>query len=99
MSKERAFVLRLKPLATIVANASAGLALSSIGIGPVNAVKKVLAKSNVSLDNIDVIEVNEAFAAPSIAVDRELKFKHEKLNVNGGAIALSHPLERVGHVC
>ena len=96
MSKERAEALQLKPLATIVANASAGVDPAIMGIGPVAAVKKVLAKSNISLDNIDLIEANEAFAAQSIAVDRELKFDQEKLNVNGGAIALGHPIGASG---
>lgn len=96
MSKERAEALQLKPLATIVANASAGVDPAIMGIGPVAAVKKVLAKSNVSLDNIDLIEANEAFAAQSIAVDRELKFDQEKLNVNGGAIAMGHPIGASG---
>lgn len=96
MSKERAEALQLKPLATIVANASAGVDPAIMGIGPVAAVKKVLAKSNISLDNIDLIEANEAFAAQSIAVDRELKFDQEKLNVNGGAIAIGHPIGASG---
>ena len=96
MSKERAFALGLKPLATIVANASAGVDPAIMGTGPVAAVKKVLAKSNISLDNIDLIEANEAFAAQSIAVDRELHFDVDKLNVNGGAIALGHPIGASG---
>ncbi|WP_313891054.1 acetyl-CoA C-acetyltransferase [Psychrobacillus sp.] len=96
MSKAKAEELGLKPLATIVANASAGVDPSIMGIGPVQAVKKVLAKSNLSLDDIDLIEANEAFAAQSIAVDRELSFDHDKLNVNGGAIALGHPIGASG---
>lgn len=96
MSKQRAFELGLKPLATIVANASAGVDPAVMGIGPVKAVKKALAKSNLSLDQIDVIEANEAFAAQAIAVDRELQFNHDKLNVNGGAIALGHPIGASG---
>ncbi|MFL0581667.1 acetyl-CoA C-acetyltransferase [Solibacillus silvestris] len=96
MSKQRAFELGLTPLATIVANASAGVDPSVMGIGPVTAVKKVLAKANVTLDEMDLIEANEAFAAQSIAVDRELAFNHDKLNVNGGAIALGHPIGASG---
>lgn len=96
MSKERAFELGLKPMATIVANASAGVDPSIMGIGPVYAVKKALSKANLTLDQMDLIEANEAFAAQSIAVDRELTFNHDKLNVNGGAIALGHPIGASG---
>ncbi|TQR21053.1 acetyl-CoA C-acetyltransferase [Psychrobacillus vulpis] len=96
MSKVKADELGLKPLATIVANASAGVDPSVMGIGPVEAVKKVLNKSQISLADIDLIEANEAFAAQSIAVDRELSFNHDKLNVNGGAIALGHPIGASG---
>lgn len=96
MSKERALELGIQPMATIVANASAGVDPAVMGIGPVQAVKKALAKANVTLDKMDVIEANEAFAAQSIAVDRELAFNHDKLNVNGGAIALGHPIGASG---
>lgn len=96
MSKQRAFELGLTPLATIVANASAGVDPSIMGIGPVTAVKKALSKANVTLDEMDLIEANEAFAAQAIAVDRELAFNHDKLNVNGGAIALGHPIGASG---
>lgn len=96
MSKAKADELGLKPLATIVANASAGVDPSIMGIGPVEAVKKVLKKSQISLADIDLIEANEAFAAQSIAVDRELSFNHDILNVNGGAIALGHPIGASG---
>lgn len=96
MSKTKAEELGLKPLATIVANASAGVDPSIMGIGPVEAVKKVLNKSQIALSDIDLIEANEAFAAQSIAVDRELSFDHDKLNVNGGAIALGHPIGASG---
>lgn len=96
MSKEKADELGLKPLATIVANASAGVDPSIMGIGPVQAVKKVLNKSGMDLSEIELIEANEAFAAQSLAVDRELKFNHDILNVNGGAIALGHPIGASG---
>lgn len=96
MSKAKADELGLKPLATIVANASAGVDPSIMGIGPVEAVKKVLKKSQLSLADIELIEANEAFAAQSIAVDRELSFNHDILNVNGGAIALGHPIGASG---
>jgi len=96
MSKAKADELGLTPLATIVANASAGVDPSIMGIGPVEAVKKVLNKSQLSLEDIDLIEANEAFAAQSIAVDRELSINHDILNVNGGAIALGHPIGASG---
>ncbi len=96
MSKKKAEELGLEPLATIVANASAGVDPQVMGIGPVEAVKKVLTKSNLSIGDIELIEANEAFAAQSIAVDRELSFNHDILNVNGGAIALGHPIGASG---
>ncbi|WP_172369638.1 acetyl-CoA C-acetyltransferase [Sporosarcina jiandibaonis] len=96
MSKRKAEDLGLTPLATIEANAGAGVDPSVMGIGPVQAVKNVLARANMELAEIDLIEANEAFAAQSIAVDKELEFDHEKLNVNGGAIALGHPIGASG---
>lgn len=96
MSKQRAIELGLTPIVTIKANASAGVDPAVMGIGPVTAVKKALAKANVTLADIDLIEANEAFAAQAIAVDRELQFNHDKLNVNGGAIALGHPIGASG---
>ncbi|MDM5333232.1 acetyl-CoA C-acetyltransferase [Ureibacillus composti] len=96
MSKEKADELGITPLATIIANASVGVDPAIMGTGPIKAVKKVLEKANLSLDEIDLIEANEAFAAQSIAVDRELSFNHDKLNVNGGAIALGHPIGASG---
>ncbi|WP_370873920.1 acetyl-CoA C-acetyltransferase [Oikeobacillus pervagus] len=96
MSKEKADELGVKPLAVIKANASAGVDPSIMGIGPVYAVRKALQKADLSLNDIDLIEANEAFAAQSIAVDRELKFTKDILNVNGGAIALGHPIGASG---
>ncbi|MER1985506.1 MAG: acetyl-CoA C-acetyltransferase [Solibacillus sp.] len=96
MSKERAHELGIPALATIVANASYGVDPAIMGTGPVQAVTKALAKANIALSDIDLIEANEAFAAQSIAVDRELAFDHDKLNVNGGAIALGHPIGASG---
>lgn len=96
MSKNKAEELGVKPLVTIKGNASAGVDPSIMGIGPVEAVKKALKKANVSLEEIELIEANEAFAAQSIAVDRELHFNKEILNVNGGAIALGHPIGASG---
>jgi acetyl-CoA C-acetyltransferase len=80
----------------IKANAIAGVDPSIMGIGPVPAVKKALQTASLSLEDIDLIEANEAFASQSIAVDRELHFNKEKLNVNGGAIALGHPIGASG---
>lgn len=96
MSKQRATELGLTPMATILANANAGVDPQIMGTGPILAVKKALAKANKSLEEMDLIEANEAFAAQSIAVDRELQFNHDKLNVNGGAIALGHPIGASG---
>ena len=96
MSRKKAEELGIEPLVTIKANASAGVDPSIMGIGPVPAVKKALEKASVSLEDINLIEANEAFAAQSIAVDRELHFNKEILNVNGGAIALGHPIGASG---
>jgi len=96
MSKTKAEELGVKPLVTIKGNASAGVDPSIMGIGPVNAVKKALEKGATSLDEIELIEANEAFAAQSLAVDRELHFNKDILNVNGGAIALGHPIGASG---
>jgi acetyl-CoA C-acetyltransferase len=96
MSKEKAEELGVTPLVTIKANANAGVDPSVMGIGPVSAVKKALEKSNMSLGDIHLVEANEAFAAQSLAVDRELQFNKDILNVNGGAIALGHPIGASG---
>ena len=82
----------LKPLAKIVASASVGVDPSIMGIGPVPATQKVLAKAGLSIEQIDLIELNEAFASQSIACIRELNLDTNKVNVNGGAIAIGHPL-------
>lgn len=96
MSKKKAEELGIKPLASIVANAAVGVDPAIMGIGPAEAVRKALKKADLTLDQIDLIEANEAFAAQSIAVDRELHFDSDKLNVNGGAIALGHPIGASG---
>lgn len=96
MTKEKADELGITPLAVISANGNAGVDPAVMGIGPVQAVKNALKKADMTLGDIDLIEANEAFAAQSIAVDRELKFDHEKLNVNGGAIAIGHPIGASG---
>ena len=86
----------LTPLARFVAFATAGVAPERFGIGPVPAIKKVLERAGLTLDQIDLIELNEAFAAQVIACLRELPIDPERLNVNGGAIALGHPLGCTG---
>ena len=96
MSQDKADELGLTPLATIAANGNAGVDPSVMGIGPVQAVKKALDKAGMQLADIELIEANEAFAAQSIAVDKELEFDKAKLNVNGGAIALGHPIGASG---
>ncbi|MBT2696286.1 thiolase family protein [Bacillus sp. ISL-40] len=98
MSRERAEELNLTPLAVIRAYAVAGVDPNIMGIGPVPAVKKVLQKSGYSLNDIDVIEINEAFAAQVIACNRELRMDLEKVNKNGGAIAHGHPLGATGAI-
>lgn len=96
MAADKAKELGLKPLAKIVSYASAGVDPSIMGIGPVPAVKKALERANLKLEDIDLIEANEAFAAQSIAVARDLGFDMNKVNVNGGAIALGHPVGASG---
>ncbi|MED1722486.1 acetyl-CoA C-acetyltransferase [Brevibacillus parabrevis] len=96
MTKEKAEELGVKPLARIVANASAGVDPSIMGYGPVPATKRVLEKAGMSLSDIDLIEANEAFAVQSLSVGKALGFDREKLNVNGGAIALGHPIGASG---
>jgi acetyl-CoA acyltransferase len=96
MSDERAKSLGLKPMARFVAYATAGCPPEEMGIGPVFAIPKVLKLAGLSLDQIDVIELNEAFAAQSLAVIKTLGLDIEKVNVNGGAIALGHPLGCTG---
>jgi len=96
MSKEKADALGLKPLATIKSYASAGVDPTIMGIGPVPASKKALEKAGCSIADMDLIEANEAFAAQSVAVGRDLGIDPAKLNVNGGAIALGHPIGASG---
>ena len=92
MSEEKAKELGVKPMATWVAGALAGVAPEIMGIGPVAATKKVMARTGMKIEDFDVIEANEAFAAQSVAVQKELGFTDEQLNPNGGAIALGHPV-------
>ncbi len=96
MKKERASELGVKPLARIVSYAHAGVDPAVMGIGPVPAVSMALDKAGLELKDIDIIELNEAFAAQTIAVERELKWDRSIVNVNGGAIALGHPIGATG---
>lgn len=98
MSADRAKALGLKPLAKIRTFAVAGVDPNIMGIGPVPATRKALAQAGLTLGDIDLIELNEAFAAQSLAVDRELRFDMNKLNVNGGAIAHGHPIGATGAI-
>jgi len=92
MSKEKAEELGIKPLVTIVSYASAGVDPKIMGYGPVPASQKALAKANMTIEDIDLVEANEAFAAQALAVMKGLGLDPEKTNVNGGAIALGHPI-------
>jgi len=96
MSRKKAEHLGLQPLATIRSYASAGVEPRIMGMGPVPATKHALEKAALKLANIDLVEANEAFAAQSVAVGKELGFDRAKLNVNGGAIALGHPIGASG---
>ncbi len=96
MSESKAKELGITPMATWIAGALAGVDPAIMGIGPVAATKKVLAKTGMKIEDFDLIEANEAFAAQSVAVARELHFDMSKVNVNGGAIALGHPVGASG---
>jgi acetyl-CoA acetyltransferase family protein len=95
-SEEKASELGVEPLGAFVGSAVAGVDPRVMGIGPIPAVRKLLERSGVSLDDVDLVELNEAFASQSLAVIRELGLDPEKVNVNGGAIALGHPLGMSG---
>ena len=96
MSAEKAAELGVKPLAKIVSYGSKGLDPSIMGYGPFHATKKALEAANLTVEDMDLIEANEAFAAQSLAVAKDLNFDMEKVNVNGGAIALGHPVGASG---
>jgi acetyl-CoA acyltransferase len=96
MERERAERLGLSPLARFVGYAVGGVAPDVMGIGPTVAVPKVLELTGLSLDDIDLIELNEAFASQTLAVIRELGLELDRVNVNGGAIALGHPMGATG---
>jgi len=96
MEAKKAEELGLTPLARFVGFAVAGVRPEIMGVGPIRAVPKVLNRAGMTVDDIDLVELNEAFAAQSLAVIRDLEFDPEKVNVNGGAIALGHPLGCTG---
>ncbi|HKQ04432.1 MAG TPA: acetyl-CoA C-acyltransferase [Blastocatellia bacterium] len=96
MSSDKAGDLGLKPMARFVAYATAGVSPDYMGIGPVAAVPKALRIAGLTLDQIDLIELNEAFAAQALAVIKELGINRDRVNVNGGAVALGHPLGCTG---
>lgn len=98
MTKEKANQYELKPKARIVAHAASGVSPEIMGIGPVESTKKALHQSGLKLEDIGLIELNEAFAAQVLAVIKEANFDLEKVNVNGGAIALGHPLGATGAI-
>lgn len=96
MTKEKADELGITPLATIVSYASAGVAPEIMGTGPIPATKKALKKANLTIEDLDLIEANEAFAAQALSVITDLKLNTDIVNVNGGAIALGHPVGASG---
>ena len=96
LSEDKAKALGVEPMARIVAYSSAGVDPAIMGIGPVPAIRKLLKKTELTLDDIDLIELNEAFAAQVLACQRELDLDLDRVNVNGGAIALGHPIGATG---
>ena len=96
MSEEKAKELGVTPMATYVTGALGGVDPKIMGVGPVASTTKALAKADLTIDDMDLIEANEAFATQSLAVARDLKFDMSKVNVNGGAIALGHPVGASG---
>jgi acetyl-CoA acetyltransferase family protein len=95
-SEERARALGVEPLGSFAGSAVAGVDPRVMGIGPIPAVRKLLERAGVSVDDLDLVELNEAFASQSVAVIRELGLDPAKVNVNGGAIAIGHPLGMSG---
>ena len=92
MSLEKARQLGLKPMARVVASAAAGVPPRTMGYGPIPATRKALARAGLSIEDIRLVELNEAFAVQALAVMRTLSLRPEITNINGGAIALGHPL-------
>ena len=98
MSRKKAKEMDIRPLVSIRSHAAVGVKPEIMGIGPIPATQQALRKAGLELKDIDLIELNEAFAAQSLAVVRELHFDLEKVNVNGGAIALGHPISATGSI-
>ena len=96
MTKEKAKLKSLEILANIVSWASSGVEPTLMGLGPIPSIKEALTRAQWKIEDVDLFEINEAFAAQSIAVIRELEISEEKVNVNGGAIALGHPIGASG---
>ena len=96
LSEERARSLGVQPMARVLGYAWGGVAPEIMGMGPVGAVRGALERAGLTIDDIDLFEINEAFAAMGVAVQRELGIDDERLNVNGGAIALGHPVGASG---
>jgi acetyl-CoA C-acetyltransferase len=97
-SREKAAALGLKPLASIVGYASVGVEPALMGIGPIYSTRKLVSRTRVAINNIDIIELNEAFASQSLACIRELELDPARVNPNGGAIALGHPISATGAI-
>ena len=96
MSREQADKKFLEPMVKIKSWATCGVEPSLMGLGPIPSIQEALSKANWKMDEVDLFEINEAFAAQSIAVIKELKIPEQKVNVNGGAIALGHPIGASG---
>ncbi|EET88250.1 Thiolase [Clostridium carboxidivorans P7] len=96
MSAERAKELEIKPLAKIVSFGSKGIDPSIMGYGPVASTKEALERADLSVNDLDLVEANEAFASQCLAVAKDLEFDMNKVNVNGGAIAMGHPIGASG---
>jgi acetyl-CoA C-acetyltransferase len=96
LAADKAKALAVKPMARILGVAAAGVDPAVMGIGVVPAVRKLLGRLSLQVSDFDLVELNEAFAAQVLACDRELRFDPEKLNVNGGAIAIGHPIGATG---
>ncbi|KAL1770195.1 acetyl-CoA acetyltransferase, cytosolic [Sigmodon hispidus] len=96
MKKTKAESRKLRPLARIVSWAQAGVEPSIMGVGPIPAIKQAVAKAGWTLEDVDMFEINEAYAALSVAIAKELGINPDKVNINGGAIALGHPLGASG---
>ena len=96
MTEEEAKIREIQPIAAIVDWVSVGVLPEIMGIGPVPAIQKLLERTELTIADIDLFEINEAFASQALAVQRELGIDSEKCNVNGGAIALGHPLGATG---